>query len=83
MASFVAFWRVQTYMHTDPARFAGGSNLLPAPDLQRVVLLASVVGVEELLEPLQELKVVLNSFFIIVADRTFFIGWIWIRSEFY
>lgn len=41
-------------------RFAGGPDLLAAPHLQRVVLLAPVVGVEELLEPLEELEVVLE-----------------------
>jgi len=38
----------------------GSRDLLALPGLQRVILFAVVVGVEELLEPLDELKVVLE-----------------------
>lgn len=38
----------------------GRGHILPLSGEQRVVLLAVVVGVEELLEPLHELKVVLK-----------------------
>lgn len=38
----------------------GGGHVLPLSGYQRVVLLPVVVGVEELLEPLHEFKVVLE-----------------------
>lgn len=41
-------------------RVGGGHGVLTLPGLHRVVLLPIIVGIEELLEPLDELKVVLE-----------------------
>lgn len=41
-------------------RVGGGHGVLTLPGLHRVILLPVIVGIEELLEPLDELKVVLE-----------------------
>ena len=42
-------------------RLVGAAHLLTAPHAQRVVLLPSVVGIKELFEPLDKLKIILES----------------------
>ena len=45
----------------DPAGLVGAAHLFPTAHAQRVILLAPVIGIEELLEPLDEFEIILKE----------------------